>query len=108
MKKRIQNLGRYQKALLVIMALMAPVFTVIYALSDKVRWSYWFMGMFLCVVNTLGILFVQEIFRFELSFRIQDAKRAEPSDWEVDTWYISWTILTFVALAAFILGLMIA
>jgi len=52
-----------------------------------------------------SVLFADELFRFNLAFRIRDAGRAEPSEWEIAGRYISWAVLPVVALALFIEGL---
>ena len=51
------------------------------------------------------ILFADELFRWDLAFRIQDVDRAEPSDWEITSRYISWTVLAVIAMFVFIAGL---
>ena len=48
-------------------------------------------------------MFADELFRFNLAFRIRDAGRAEPSEWEIAGRYISWAVLPVVlALAALV------
>lgn len=61
--------------------------------------------MLLCVVTLLSMLFADELFRFDLSFRVRDPDRAEPSDWEMAGRHISWTLLPVMALVVFIIGL---
>jgi len=46
-----------------------------------------------------------EIFRWNLSFNIRNADKAEPSDWEIIGRYISWTVLPVLALIVYIMGL---
>ena len=53
----------------------------------------------------VSVLFADELFRFNLAFRIRDADRAEPSEWEIAGRYISWAVLPVVALALLIGGL---
>ena len=57
---------------------------------------------------TISVSDEQFPIRIDMSFRIRDPKKAEPSDWQVDKWYISWTALPVVALVGFIAGLMAA
>ena len=61
--------------------------------------------MFLSVLNALVILYADELFRWNLSFQIQNAKTAEPSEWEMMTRYLSWTVLTIMLLVLYIVGL---
>ena len=65
----------------------------------------WFGGVFLCVLTAMTILYADELFRWHMSFRIQDVDRAEPSEWELGTRYMEWILLPILALATFIMGL---
>ena len=73
--------------------------------SHKGDWTIWWMGLFVCVMNAISILFKEEIFRWDMSFRIKDADKAQPSDWEYFSRYLGWTVLTVVAAAVFTIGL---
>jgi len=90
---------------------MAPsAYTILQLMSEpklthKGEWSAWFAAAFICALNVLTILFADELFRWDLHFRIRNADRAEPSDLEIAGRYIGWTTLTIVALVVFILGL---
>ena len=61
--------------------------------------------MLICAATVVSVLFADELFRFNLAFRIRDAARAEPSEWEIAGRYISWAVLPVVALALLIGGL---
>ncbi len=74
-------------------------------LTHKGEWFAWFGAVFLCVLNAGSILFAEELFRWNLTFRIRNADHAEPSDWELAGRYISWTFLAVMALVLFIMGL---
>lgn len=75
------------------------------ALTHKGDWLLWLAGVFICIFTAISILFADELFRWNLAFQIRDAQRAEPSDWEIATRYISWTVLPIVAMVVFIAGL---
>ena len=74
-------------------------------LTHKGSWLMWLLGIYACAVTVCSILFADELFRWNLSFSIRNADRAEPTDWEIATRYISWTVLPIMALVIFILGL---
>ena len=74
-------------------------------LTRKGSWLIWAMGVVLSAMTAASILFADELFRLRLAFRIQNVEDAEPSDWEISTRYISWTILTIMVLVAYISGL---
>ena len=74
-------------------------------LTRKGEWAAWFCGVFICIVTAVTILFADELFRFKMSFRVQDPEYAEPSEWEIAGRYIEWTALPLMALVVFIAGL---
>ena len=76
-------------------------------LTHKGDWSMWLGGAALCLITWLTVLFADELFRLQMSFRIRNAEEAEPSEWEMAGRYISWTILPLLALFAFAAGLQI-
>lgn len=75
------------------------------ALTSKGNWMAWFGGVFLSVLAAAMILFADELFRWNLSFIIRNADRAEPSDWEIAGRYLCWTVLPIMALICYIIGL---
>ena len=74
-------------------------------LTHKGDWLCWLYGAAICVFTAISILFVEELFRWRLSFSIRRADQAEPSDWEIASRYIGWTVLAASALVLFIVGL---
>ncbi len=74
-------------------------------LTHRGNWLSWFGGAFLCIVTALSMLFADELFRWDLSFRIRDAYEAEPSDWEIAGRYVGWTAAVIIAVVLFVLGL---
>lgn len=75
------------------------------ALTHKGAWIGWFGGVLICAFAVISILFADELFRWNASFLVRDADKAEPSDWEITSRYITWTALPVIALVVFILGL---
>lgn len=74
-------------------------------LTNQGNWSMWLLGVFACAVTGFTILFADELFRWKLSFLIQNADGAQPSDWEIMGRYSAWTVLPVLALLLFVLGL---
>lgn len=74
-------------------------------LTHKGEWLVWFGAVCACILNGLSILFADELFRWNLSFQIRNAEHAEPSEMQIAGRYISWTVLTIMALVLFIMGL---
>ena len=83
---------------------------ILFLMSDpepvhKGNWLCLLGGLLLCVVAALSIVFADELFRWHLSFRIQDADQTEPSDWEMTRRRMAWTATAIVILVLFIMGL---
>lgn len=74
-------------------------------LTHKGEWLAWFGGVFICILNALYIVFADELFRWNLALQIRNADNVEPSDLEIAGRYISWTVITIMALVLFIIGL---
>lgn len=74
-------------------------------LTHKGHWGIWFLGLFLCLVTVISILFADELFRLSMSFRVYNPDLVEPSDLEIAGRYISWTIMPIMTLVVFVLGL---
>ena len=90
---------------------MEPSAATIYELFNEPELTHkgevlaWFGAVFICLINTLTMLFVDELFRWNLAFQIRNVENAEPSDWEIAGRYIGWTAMTIMALVLFIMGL---
>lgn len=74
-------------------------------LTHKGDWNGWLFGTLLCAAVSVSILFADELFRWNLRFRIRDPERAEPSEWEIAGRYLRWTMLLILAVTIFIAGL---
>lgn len=90
---------------------MKPTVSTIYELINNPELTHkgeglaWFGAVFISILNVVSILFADELFRFNLSFRVRDAYSAEPSEWEVAGRYIGWTVITIMVLVIYITGL---
>lgn len=74
-------------------------------LTHKGDWLAWLGAVFISFLAAGSILYADELFRFNLSFQIQNAEAAEPSEWEMVGRYISWTVFAIAALVIYFLGL---
>lgn len=74
-------------------------------LTHKGDWLVWFGAVCISLLNAATILYADELFRWNLSFQIQNAEKAEPSEWEMLSRYLGWTVLTILAFIVYILGL---
>ena len=90
---------------------VAPSASTIYELLNEPQLTHkgdalaWFGAVFISILNALSILFADELFRWNLLFQIRNAENAEPSDWEIASRYIGWTVMTIMVLVIFIMGL---
>ena len=74
-------------------------------LTHKGHWLPWFLGILLCVVNAVSILYADELFRFWLSFRIESPELVEPTDLEITGRYFGWIAMLIGILVVFVIGL---
>lgn len=74
-------------------------------LQSKGHWGAWFFGLFVSVLTAVSILFADELFRLSLAFRVQDPEHAEPSDWELASRRVGWTLIALVILRLYFMGL---
>ena len=74
-------------------------------LTHKGDWLVWFGAVCISLLNAATILYEDELFRWNLSFQIRNVENAEPSEWEMLSRYLSWMVLTGMALVIYILGL---
>ena len=74
-------------------------------LTHKGELLAWFGAVVISAINMFSILYADELFRWNLSFQIQNAETAAPSDWELTQRYLSWTLLVLAALVIYIVGL---
>lgn len=66
-------------------------------LTHKGTWIIWWPCFFLSVVVIASILFADELFRWGMSFRVQDVDAIQPLDWEITRRYIGW-IISFISI----------
>lgn len=74
-------------------------------LTNKGSWGMWFFSTLLMGFTIVSILFADALFRMGLSFRVKNPDMAEPTDWEVATRYIGWTLGAIVVLVIYIKAL---
>lgn len=74
-------------------------------LTHKGTWLAWLGAVFISLLNAGSILYADELFRWDLSFQIQNAETAEPTEWEMMKRYLSWTVLTIMVLVIDLVGL---
>lgn len=90
---------------------MKPSASTIYELLNNPKLTHkgealgWLGAVFICILNSISILFADSLFRWNLGFRIRNVDTAEPSDWVIAGRYIGWTVLTIAAFVLFIMGL---
>lgn len=74
-------------------------------LTNKGNWVIWVEAVILSIFTAISILFADEIFRWNLAFRIRNVEQAEPSEWEITSRYIVWTVLPILITIFFVMGL---
>ena len=67
--------------------------------------SMFVYGVIIVIINIISILFEDELFRWQLHFRVKDADLVEPSSFEIISRKIVYVVFTALALMVFIIGL---
>lgn len=76
-------------------------------LTHKGSWGIWLLGTLLSAVLAFTIFYADELFYWRMSWRVQDPDIVDPSEWEIITRYIGWTISIIAIVAWFIWGMQI-
>lgn len=74
-------------------------------MTHKGHWAFWFMGLFASASTVVSILFADQLFRWQLRYQIRNADLAEPSEWEIASRYIGWTIMVAAVFVCYMMGL---
>ena len=91
-----------------------PSASTIYELTNKIRWkadgvsfieSFFIYVLIIYILNTVHILYADELFRFNLIFQIRNPQDAEPSEYEMFGRYFAWILCAVIPLILFIVGL---
>lgn len=61
-------------------------------------------GLLLSAICLVSLLFEDQLFRWDLYFRVRDPYNAEPSEWELFSRWAGWVTMTGVAALAYALG----
>ncbi|MCR5428462.1 MAG: hypothetical protein K6F16_05665 [Lachnospiraceae bacterium] len=65
----------------------------------------WFFGTVICIMTVVSILFADELYRLYMSFRMENAEDAIPSEWYIMTRYLGWFLMAVCAIVIFAIGL---
>jgi hypothetical protein len=76
-------------------------------LTSRGYWAAWFLALFVLVMTAVQVLFADELFRWNMSFKVRDVYDVEPSDWELMGRHLSWITLPILALVIYIMGLQV-
>jgi hypothetical protein len=77
------------------------------SLTRRTNWAAYAFATFICIITALSILFEDEMFRFQMYFRVANPGSVEPSGFELASRYIAWCILPFLILLIYLLGLQV-
>lgn len=91
--------------------LVAPTAATIWELvndpqmTHKGQWGIWFLGLFISFINAGAMIFADELYYLRIMPWVRDAENAEPTDFQIGLWRISWAVICVVVLAVLIWGL---
>ena len=62
------------------------------------------LGLFASAACLVSLWFEDQLFRWDLQFRVRDPYAAEPSEWELFSRWIGWMVLTGIAALVYAMG----
>lgn len=74
-------------------------------LTRPENWQLYGLGLFISLLDVITILWADSLFRFQMSFRVRDPEKAEPSDWELGSRQIGWVAMVVMAFFVYVMGL---
>ena len=74
-------------------------------LTHKGQWGLWFLGLLFSVIVAVHILFADELFYWKLSHSVQNPELAEPSELEIFSRYLYWSVMPIIILIGYFMGL---
>ncbi len=72
-------------------------------LTPRVEGGYYFAGLFLALLAAGTLLFGDDLFRFQLRYRVKDPDAVEPSEWELFSRTLGSAVMAVLALVIWIL-----
>ena len=74
-------------------------------LTRKGHWGVYFLGLLFSVICVASIFFADELFRFRLSFYVDDPYQVDPSDWALIGRHATWIMIALLVLTFYFTGL---
>lgn len=73
--------------------------------SPRGKVVFLLLGLLVSAICAVSLLFEDQLFRWNLSFRVRDPYDAEPSEWELFGRWIGWIMMTGMALFIYAAGI---
>lgn len=73
-------------------------------ISSRGHLEFILWGLLLSAICLVSLLFEDQLFRWDLAFRVQDPYGVEPAEWEMFSRWVGWIITTGVAALAYALS----
>lgn len=107
LKYRLKKLDRFYRSIVIALGIMSPVFLVLFLAAAHCFWFCWFVGFILSLLDAVLILYADEIFRWNMSWRVRHPERVTPSQNELDRREIAAVFGLLTALAFFLIGVLV-
>lgn len=104
MKQKWLNLNPGQKAICALQVVLIVVFAIVYAVV-QIESPGLSIGILLCIINAVTVLYADELFRWKMRHRVEDPNTIVPSKTELGSRWVGWVICTGVSLVVYIVGL---
>lgn len=76
------------------------------SMTSRADWMLYFCALLFAVFNTVSLLYAEELFTFHMSFHVEQAEKAEPSEWELLRRHAGWVAFLFFEGVLLIAGML--
>lgn len=74
-------------------------------LTHRGEGAYFALALLVAVFNAVSILYAEELFTWQMSFRVAEPEKAEPSEWELFGRHVGWCLFLLMELTILLYGL---
>lgn len=74
-------------------------------LTHRGEGVYFVLALLVAVFNAVSILYAEELFTWQMSFRVAEPEKVEPSEWELFGRHVGWCLFLLMELTILLYGL---
>lgn len=76
------------------------------SMTSRADWTLYFCAFLFAAFNVVSLLYAEELFTFHMGFHVEQAERAEPSEWELFRRHVGWAVFLFFEVILLLAGIL--